>query len=253
MTAKGEAGPLPVGRPGGRSPTMTTLRAPDRARRRRAPGRTRTRTAFTLLELAVAVAVTAMLFLVGTKWVLSLSQTASSATDTAVAQRNASYVDTLLRADTQDATGCDAGGLDAPLLDLQPTSVQLHVVHTDSAGIPQPSAPVDLVLWRLHDSTLQRAVITGDGSCQFDLTTVPWTTVAEGVRTAAGQNAFTGTGNRFAPADAAPYYGPCAGLDAENCLDAGLSTALVFTSPGADAATVPLSTVYPMSTSGSGL
>ena len=231
---------------------MITRRLPDRARRLPAPGRTRAR-AFTLLELAVVVALAAALFVVLTKWVLGLAATAGSATDTAVAQRDASYVSTLLDADTQAARGCDPGGQDAPLADVRPESAQLYVRHADGTGIASPSAPIDLVLWRLEGVQLQRAVIPGDGTCRFDTTAPDWRTVASGVRAASGTAVFTGTGNRYAAAGAAPYYGSCSGLAAEDCLFDGLAVELVFVSPGADATTVPLSSVYPLTTSGSGL
>lgn len=206
--------------------------------RRRAPR------GYTLLEVAVVMAIGAAVVTMITAWVMGLAGTARSGTDAAAARRDAAYAAGLLSTDTAKARPCSPAGLDAPIRSITPTQVGLHV--------PSETG-TDLVIWRLADGRLQRAVVPSTGECTFNTGAAAFVTVATSVSSPDASRPVFATVKDGATRTDTDDFGDCDGIDVQLCRADAVAVDLTFTATGPDATQVPLRSIYPLTRTGSSL
>lgn len=225
----------------------------QRALRRRGPNG-----GFTLLEVVVTAAVASIIFVMLTRWVLTLSAVASAGLETSTPGRAAAYTDFRISADIGSATVCDAGTSN-PVRTLSPDTLELYTRGVDSAGRPQTY----LVRWRVASATLTRTqtLVQPDlGQCGPGGPSYGERVMATNVRTPnAAKPAFTAlvegaTESTCQPVtvtadDGTSHESP----QGEACFADALTVDLVMLSTGTDPAPVAMTKSYQVSAGGGAL
>lgn len=136
--------------------------------------RTQKRKGYTLLEVVVVSIVTSLLFLLGARWVYSLT-TAANAPILGKGATEISYSLDKLENDIRLSQSCDVFN-------------QASVIHEISSSTlsftldADADAKADKVFWRLQDGNLQRALVMGS-DCNFNAPDdSAWATLAPGVK-----------------------------------------------------------------------
>jgi hypothetical protein len=191
--------------------------------------RLRRRHAYTLPEILIASALTALLLVGALRWVVGLIDVSATHADLNRPRLTARYLTEQFSSDLSAATVCDRGGLSGVLHYLD---AQLLGVYLDDDG----DGDADLVWWRHHSpvpgedpSRIERAVVTGDGTCRFSSQppSTGWSLLAAETYADRGEG---GTLPAFAPVGS-DYSGPCDGASAEICLFHAVTLRVVPVSP----------------------
>lgn len=129
---------------------------------------------FTLLEVVVVAAITSVIFLLGFKWIYSLT-TASSGVLMNRQAAQMTYALDRLEADVKSFYTCDQYSLLAPLSAFNSKNLQFTTRDADGQ--------ISQIQWRLQDGSLQRASQTALGQdCSFIAPNEgSWKTVAQNV------------------------------------------------------------------------
>lgn len=215
-----------------------------RARRRTTPSPR----GFTLVEVTVVVVISSILLFMMLRWIVALIGISAVSLEQSTTARDATYVAEVLAADTASARGCHPYGLDVPYEHIDTTSLGLYADVVDAANIAGTDGNPDLVMWQVAagagGTTIQRAVLVGDGDCDFDTSNPPWRVLASRVR-ATNPNAepfFAG----ITEGAVASTVGPCDGLNAESCWFEAVRLVAHIDPPEADTAPVAIQETFPV-------
>lgn len=227
---------------------MLTRTVPTVSSSRRAGG-------FTLVEVATVTLVAGILFLLLAQWVGSLLSVSTSGLDVNGAQRDVAYAVDTFRNDAETANGCDPYGLDGPLRQFSRQELWFHADVVDAEGDPTPDGNTDVVTWRQRTvgdaATIERAVVPGTGTCDFDMADPDWRVLVDNVDIS-NQALFVGYKNgkeRTEDAD----YGACTGMEAERCLYESIQLRFVLRSSGEDEVPISSVTLIPLNLASSRL
>ena len=133
----------------------------------------RVRRGDSLVEVVIALMLTASVVLGMTAWLSGIFVGSNILGAAAAPTSDMQLVKSTLAADLTGAVVCDPSGQGVPFYSFSSSSIGLYEPD------PTVSGQIDLVLWQLSGSTIERAVIAPTGSaCNFDTASATWNVIA---------------------------------------------------------------------------
>lgn len=211
---------------------------------------------FTLLEVVITAVVASVIFLLLTRWVLTLATVSSVGLEATTPARSVSYTDYRMLSDFSSATSCDSGTRN-PIRTLDVDTLEMYQESTDSSG----ASATYLVRWRVNGPNLTRTLIRvhpETGSCTAAGVAYGERVLASNVRTpTASKPAFTA----FVDGQAAQGCSVSSETDdsgqvreasvGEGCFASAVSVNLTMVSAGPEPAPALLTKTYQVATGGS--